>query len=77
MQHSHAPQAMFCNAPGLQVVAPGSPADVRGLMLTAALHSKNPTVFIDHQRLQVVKGEVDKAAGADPLWCRGRQAPGQ
>ena len=25
VQHSHAPQAMFCNAPGLQVVAPGSP----------------------------------------------------
>jgi pyruvate dehydrogenase E1 component beta subunit len=67
VQHSHAPQAMFCNAPGLQVVAPGSPADARGLMLTAALVSKNPTVFIDHQRLQGIKGEVDKAAGAIPF----------
>jgi pyruvate dehydrogenase E1 component beta subunit len=67
VQHSHAPQAMFCNAPGLQVVAPGSPADARGLMLTAGLVSKNPTVFIDHQRLQGIKGEVDKASGAIPL----------
>jgi pyruvate dehydrogenase E1 component beta subunit len=67
VQHSHAPQAMFCNAPGLQVVAPGSPADARGLMLTAALTSKNPTIFIDHQKLQTVKGEVDKTNGAIPF----------
>ncbi len=60
VQHSHATQAMFCNAPGLQVVCPGSPADARGLMLTLALHSKNPTVFIDHQRLQGIRGMVDE-----------------
>jgi acetoin:2,6-dichlorophenolindophenol oxidoreductase subunit beta len=67
VQHSHAPQAMFCNAPGLQVVAPGTPADARGLMRTAALDSNNPTVFIDHGRLQGVKGEVDKAAAPVPF----------
>jgi acetoin:2,6-dichlorophenolindophenol oxidoreductase subunit beta len=67
VQHSHAPQAMFCNAPGLQVVAPGAPADARGLMRTAALESRNPTIFIDHARLQGVKGPVDKAAGAIPF----------
>jgi pyruvate dehydrogenase E1 component beta subunit len=67
VQHSHAPQAMLCNAPGLQVVAPGSPADARGLMRTVALESDNPTVFIDHQRLQGIKGQVDEAAGAIPL----------
>jgi pyruvate dehydrogenase E1 component beta subunit len=58
---------MFCNAPGLQVVAPGSPADARGLMRTAALDSNNPTVFIDHARLQGIKGPVDKAEGAIPF----------
>jgi pyruvate/2-oxoglutarate/acetoin dehydrogenase E1 component len=67
VQHSHAPQAMFCNAPGLQVVAPGSPADARGLMRTVALESDNPTVFIDHQRLQDIEGQVDESAGAIPL----------
>jgi len=66
VQHSHAPQAMFCNAPGLQVVAPGAPADARALMKTAALHSKNPTVFIDHSRLQGVKGPVDTSIDAIP-----------
>jgi pyruvate dehydrogenase E1 component beta subunit len=67
VQHSHAPQAMFCNAPGLQVVAPGSPADARGLMRTVALRSNNPTIFIDHQRLQGIKGEVDETAPPIPL----------
>jgi pyruvate dehydrogenase E1 component beta subunit len=67
VQHSHAPQAMFCNAPGLQVVTPGTPADARGLLRTAALESSNPTVFIDHARLQGVKGTVKKADGAIPF----------
>ncbi len=67
VQHSHAPQSMFCNAPGLQVVAPGSPADARGLMKTVALESENPTVYIDHQKLQGVTEQVDEAQGAIPL----------
>src|SRR5262245_15401050 len=67
VQHSHAPQSMFCNAPGLQVVAPGAPADARGLMKTVALDSDNPTVFIDHARLQGITGPVDERAGAIPL----------
>lgn len=67
VQHSHAPQPMFCNAPGLQVVTPGSPADARGLMKTVALESNNPTVFIDHQKLQGIKEQVDEAQGPIPL----------
>jgi pyruvate dehydrogenase E1 component beta subunit len=67
VQHSHATQAMFCNAPGLQVVVPGSPADVRGLMLTCALKSQNPTVFIDHQRSQGYKGLVPEETTPIPL----------
>lgn len=67
VQHSHATQAMLCQAPGLQVVSPGSPADARGLMLTCALESRNPTVFIDHQRLQGVKGMVEERPTPIPL----------
>jgi pyruvate/2-oxoglutarate/acetoin dehydrogenase E1 component len=76
VQHSHAPQAMFCNAPGLQVVAPGSPADARGLMKTIALYSNNPTVFIDHGRLQGIKGPVDKSAPPLPLGVAEVKRPG-
>jgi pyruvate dehydrogenase E1 component beta subunit len=45
-------------------------------MLTAGLTSKNPTIFIDHQRLQGVKGEVDKAAGAIPFGVAEVKRPG-
>ncbi len=66
VQHSHATQAMLCQAPGLQVISPASPADARGLMLTAALESRNPTIFVDHQRLQGIKGMVDETV-AKPI----------
>ncbi len=59
---------MYWNTPGLQLVVPGSPADARGLMKTVALRSENPTIFIDHQRLQGVTGMVDDdGAGEVPL----------
>ncbi|HEY5899402.1 MAG TPA: transketolase C-terminal domain-containing protein [Burkholderiales bacterium] len=56
-QHSHSPQAMLWNTPGLEIALPGSPRDVKGL-LTAAVQSDNPTVFVDHARLFEVRGEV-------------------
>lgn len=58
VQHSGSPQAWYWNTPGLQVVMPGSPADVKGLLRWAALKSRNPTVFFDHQRLMEVEGPV-------------------
>lgn len=56
-QHSHSPQAMLWNTPGLEIVLPSSPRDVKGL-LRSAVRSDNPTVFIDHVRLFEVKGPV-------------------
>lgn len=68
LQHSTSPQPMYWNTPGLQLVVPGSPADARGLMKTVALRSENPTIFIDHQKLQGVTGMVDDdGAGEIPL----------
>jgi len=56
-QHSHSPQAMLWNCPGLEIVLPASPRDVRGL-LKAAVNSDNPTVFVDHPLLFEVRGPV-------------------
>ncbi|MBI2986425.1 MAG: alpha-ketoacid dehydrogenase subunit beta [Deltaproteobacteria bacterium] len=58
MQHSAAPQPIFWNTPGLQIAVPSSPADAKGLMLTAALRSQDPTIFIDHTRLHRLRGPV-------------------
>lgn len=56
-QHSHSPQAMLWNTPGLQIILPSSPRDVRGL-IHAALESANPVVWMDHNRLFDLRGDV-------------------
>jgi acetoin:2,6-dichlorophenolindophenol oxidoreductase subunit beta len=56
-QHSHSPQSMMCNAPGLEIVAPSNAADAYGLV-RAALASPNPTVIINHARLLGLESEV-------------------
>lgn len=56
-QHSASPQAMLWNAPGLEIVAPSSPRDVKGL-IREALKTENPTVFLDHAKLMAVEEQV-------------------
>lgn len=56
-QHSTSPQAMAANMPGLQVVLPSSPHDVKGLIMSA-LKSRNPTMFLNHTKLVGMEGEV-------------------
>ncbi len=58
VQHSGSPQPWYWNTPGLQVAMPATPADVKGLLRWAALRSRNPTVFLDHQLLMEVEGPV-------------------
>lgn len=56
-QHSGSPQSMLWNVPGLEIVIPSSPRDVKGLLKTAVA-SDNPTIFVDHTRLLDMRGEV-------------------
>jgi len=56
-QHSGSPQAMLWNCPGLEIVIPSSPRDVKGLLKTAVA-SDNPTVFVDHTKLLDLRGDV-------------------
>jgi pyruvate/2-oxoglutarate/acetoin dehydrogenase E1 component len=62
-QHSHSPQSMMCNAPGLEIAVPATAADVYGLVRNA-LQSPNPTVIVSHAKLLGIEGEMpaDKAA---------------
>ena len=61
VQHSQSPQSMLWNAPGIEIAMPSCPADAKGLMRTA-IKSNNPTVFIDHQKLNKRSGEVPEGA---------------
>jgi pyruvate/2-oxoglutarate/acetoin dehydrogenase E1 component len=65
-QHSHSPQSMLWNSPGLQLALPASPRDVKGLLKTAA-QSDNPTAFIDHMLLLDTTGEVPDDCPAIPF----------
>ena len=56
-QHSGSPQAMLWNCPGLEIVIPSSPRDVKGLLKTAVA-SDNPTIFVDHTKLLDMRGDV-------------------
>jgi pyruvate dehydrogenase E1 component beta subunit len=55
--HSQTPDVVFAHFPGLKVVAPGAPADAKGL-LKAAIRDEDPVFFIEHATLYQVKGEV-------------------
>lgn len=55
--HSQTPDVVFAHFPGLKVVAPGTPADAKGL-LKAAIRDDDPVFFIEHATLYSVRGEV-------------------
>ena len=48
--HSQNPEAYFMNVPGLKIVAPGTPADAKGL-LTAAIRDPDPVIYLEHKYL--------------------------
>jgi pyruvate dehydrogenase E1 component beta subunit len=55
--HSHSFEALFLQIPGLLVACPSTPADGKGL-LKAAIRDDNPVVFIEHETLYGIRGEV-------------------
>lgn len=56
-QHSDRPYPMFMNVPGLKIVSPTSPSDVKGL-LKAAIRDDNPVMFFEDTKLWPLKEEV-------------------
>lgn len=60
--HSHSFEAFFLHVPGLLVATPSTPADAKGL-LKAAIRDDNPVVFIEHETLYGMRGEVPEDPG--------------
>ena len=55
--HSHSFEALYLQIPGLLVACPTTPADGKAL-LKAAIRDDNPVIFIEHESLYGLKGEV-------------------
>jgi pyruvate dehydrogenase E1 component beta subunit len=68
-QHSQTSQAMLVNAPGLVVVAPGTPAAAYELMRAATV-GNDPVVYVDTPMLHREMGEVDLGQSARPVRAR-------
>jgi pyruvate/2-oxoglutarate/acetoin dehydrogenase E1 component len=56
-QHAQQLEAWFVHVPGLKVVFPSTPEDVRGL-LWSSIYDDNPVIFFEHRTLYGIKGEV-------------------
>jgi pyruvate dehydrogenase E1 component beta subunit len=65
-QHSQAVENWAMAIPGLKVVAPAFPADVKGLM-AASIRDNDPVLFFESKSLYAVKGEVPDGEHIVPL----------
>jgi pyruvate dehydrogenase E1 component beta subunit len=74
--HSQTPDAIFAHFPGLVVVAPGTPADAKGL-LKSAIRSDDPVLFIEHATLYQIRGEVPEGDYVTPIGKSIIQRPGK
>ncbi len=58
LYHSQSTEAYFCHTAGLKVVIPSTPADAKGLLLTA-IHDDDPVMFLEPKRIyRSVSGDV-------------------
>jgi acetoin:2,6-dichlorophenolindophenol oxidoreductase subunit beta len=65
-QHSQSVENWVMAIPGLKVVAPSNPADMKGL-LAAAIRDDDPVVVCEHKALFADKGEVPDGEHVTPL----------
>ncbi len=65
-QHSQCLESWFAHVPGLKVVMPSTPYDVKGL-LKASIRDDNPVLFIENKALYALKGEIPEEEYLIPI----------
>jgi 2-oxoisovalerate dehydrogenase E1 component beta subunit len=67
LSHSVSIEALFYHVPGLTILAPSTPRDIKGL-LTAAIESDDPVLFLEHKKTyRSVRGEVPEGHFTIPI----------
>jgi acetoin:2,6-dichlorophenolindophenol oxidoreductase subunit beta len=64
--HSQSLEALVCHIPGLKTIAPATPADAKGLLISA-IRDDGPVVFLEHKMLYTSKGEVPEGEYLLPI----------
>ena len=65
--HSQCVEPWFMNVPGLVIVAPSSPYEAKGLLLSS-IGNDNPVIFLEHKLLYSMKGDVPEEPYELPLF---------
>jgi 2-oxoisovalerate dehydrogenase E1 component beta subunit len=67
LYHSQSIEAFYGHVPGLKVVLPATPYDVKG-MLRSAIQDPDPVLFLEHKKTyRLIKGEVPDEAYEVPI----------
>jgi pyruvate dehydrogenase E1 component beta subunit len=74
-QHSQSLEAILCHIPGLKVVYPSNPYDMKGLMVSC-IREDNPTVMVKNKRILGMSGEVPEDLYSIPLGVADVKRPG-
>lgn len=74
-QHSQGLHSMYAHVPGLKVVAPSTPYDAKGC-LVSAIRDNNPVIFVEHRLAHLSKGIVPTELYTVPLGKARVLAPG-
>lgn len=65
-QHSQHLEAWFAHVPGLKVVMPATPYDVKGI-LKSAVRDDNPVIVVENKALHALKGQVPEEEYLIPI----------
>jgi 2-oxoisovalerate dehydrogenase E1 component beta subunit len=77
LYHSQSNETYFTSTVGLKVVAPGTPADAKGL-LKAAIRDPDPVLFFEHKKTyRLFKAEVPEGDRVVPIGSAEVVSPGK
>lgn len=75
-QHSQCLEAWFAHVPGLKVVMPATPYDVKGV-LKSAIRDDNPVIVVENKALHALKGEIPEEEYLVPIGKADIKKPGR
>ena len=77
LYHSQSIEAFYGHVPGLKVVVPSTPHDVKGL-LRSAIRDPDPVLFLEHKKTyRLIKGEVPDEPYEVPIGVAEVKRPGE